>query len=827
MLRILDNPKWFVANLLIIKIFFIGIHLNAQDVSNSSEILLRLQKLRVLGSVLYLAAHPDDENTAVLTYMSKSQLVNTAYLSLTRGDGGQNLIGSEKGDLLGVLRTQELLSARRIDGADQFFTRAIDFGYSKTSEETLSKWDRNVILGDIVKIVRQFKPDIIITRFSSTNGGHGHHLSSAILAMEAFYASADPTKFPEQLDELDIWQPKRIYWNTWSPSDKALSIDVGEYTALLGKSYNEISAKSRSMHKSQGFGATPNRGSKKAYFDLIAGEPTKMTLFDDIDLSWRRVEGSQKVERLVSKVIIDFDPIHPENSVKLLLNIYRELDNIGNDFWRERKKNEVKNLLKLCSALWLESTSNVTSIAPGGEVEIESEIIARSNIPIKIQSIEYPPYLKKVLIDTFLVQNEPFVHRQNIIAHESVRYSQPFWLMNEHGPNMFTMPSLEFIGKAENRSDLVVHYELVFGEQLLLFEIPAKYRWNDAVNGEQTKPFFIRPRISLSIDKDTYLFANDSSQVVRVHVETRDANQEGMLYLDLPDGWQSYPKTIEFNLKDSGDKKSFDFNLSPTSSAENGTLLLAANIDGKRFENEIIEIDYPHISPQIVLKKTETRLVKLDIKIEPRRIGYIMGSGDEIPDALTQLGYTVELMNDVGLENTDLSLFDVIICGIRAFNTRENLIRQQKRLNEFVKNGGTWIVQHNTRFGTQVDQIGPYQFSTTGRDRISQESAPLKILYPDHQIFNYPNKIDESDFDNWVQERGLYFASSWDNNFTPLLEGNDDGESPKQGSLLYSEYGKGVFIFTALSWFRQLPAGVPGSYRLFVNLVSTRGKNGE
>ena len=826
MLRILDNPKWFVANLLIIKIFFIGIHINAQDVSNSSEILLGLQKLNVLGSVLYIAAHPDDENTAVLTYMSKSQLVNTAYLSLTRGDGGQNLIGSEKGDLLGVLRTQELLSARRIDGADQFFTRAIDFGYSKTSEETLSKWDKNIILGDIVKIVRQFKPDIIITRFSSTNGGHGHHLSSAILAEEAFYAAADPTNFSEQLDELDVWQSKRILWNTWSPTDKALSIDVGEYNALLGKAYNEISAKSRSMHKSQGFGATPNRGSQKVYFDLIAGKPAKKNLFDNIDLSWNRVEGSKGVEELVHKVINDFDPSHPENSVKLLVEIYKELDNVENTFWREKKKNEVKNLIKLCSGIWLESTSNVASVSPGKKVDIESQIIVRSNIPVKLHNVKYQPSDKNIIIDKLLSQNKPFVHTQSISISGNSRYHQPYWL-NKHGPNMFKIPSQEFIGRAENKPDLIVEYNMLIGEQVFLFDSPVKYKWNDAVKGEQASPFVIRPSISLSIERETYIFAADSLQTVRVHVEARDANKKGTLFLELPESWHSHPEKIEFMLHNSGEKKSFGFNLSPTPSAENGTLILAANIDGKRFENEIIEIDYPHISPQIVLKKAETKLVKLDIKIEPRRIGYIMGSGDEIPDALTQLGYRVELLSDYDLDNSDLSKYDVVICGIRAFNTRENLSRQQKRLNEFVKNGGTWIVQHNTRFGTQVDQIGPYQFSTTGRDRISQESSFLKILYPDHQIFNYADRMDEGDFGRWVQERGLYFASSWDNNFTPLLEGSDDGESPKQGSLLYSEYGEGIFIFTALSWFRQLPAGIPGSYRIFVNLVSARGKNGE
>jgi len=823
--KLLRNSIPLQLTMLISLLLLINTFVEAQESASSSEILLGLKKLNVLGSVLYIAAHPDDENTAVLTYMSKSKLVNTAYLSLTRGDGGQNLLGYEKGDLLGVLRTQELLSARRIDGADQFFSRAIDFGYSKTAEETLSKWDRTILLGDIVKVIRQFRPDIIITRFSSKDGGHGHHLSSAILAEEAFFAAADPTKYPEQLEELKIWQTKRIYWNTWRPSEQAVSLDIGEYNSLLGKSYNEISALGRSMHKSQGFGATPTRGSQKVYFDLIAGEPARKNLFDDIEISWDRVEGSDKIEESINNATNDFEPEHPENSIKILIDIYDELDKIDNNFWGNRKKKEVKNLIKLCSGLWIESSSSAARIFPGGEIEVTSKIISRSNIPVKLQSIQIPANDKIVTIDKFLEQNESFVHEQTISILENSRYFQPYWLYDEHGPNMFSIPSDDYIGRAANHPDLTTQFEFLIGEYLFSYEIPVEYRWNDAVKGEQTSPFVIIPKISLSVERDTYIFSSDSARSVRVHVETKEDNQKGILELVLPVGWKASPEKIKFDLYDAGDRKSFIFNVIPSSSSEDGKLQLTAMVDGKIFENEIIEIDYSHISHQTVLQKAEAKLVKLNIKTEPRRIGYVMGSGDDIPDALIQLGFNVNLLTDGDLDNADLSEYNVIICGIRAFNTRKDLSRQQKSLSNFVKNGGTWIVQHNTRFGTQVDQIGPYKFSTSGRDRISQEDAPLKILLPDHQIFNYPNKITETDFNNWVQERGLYFASSWDSQLTPLLEGNDKGESPKLGSLLYSEYGKGVFIFTALSWFRQLPAGVPGSYRLFVNLVSARGGN--
>ncbi len=801
-------------------------YLQAQTkVATSTHIYKALKKLNVLGSVLYLAAHPDDENTSVLSYMVQGQLVRAAYLSLTRGDGGQNLLGNENGALLGVLRTQELLSARRIDGAEQFFTRAIDFGYSKTPDETLRKWNREKILGDIVKVIRIFKPDIIITRFSESRGGHGHHLVSTILAREAFYAAADPGRYPEQFENLETWQTKRIFWNTWSPGSNAISIDVGNYDPLLGKSYQEFAAASRTMHKSQGFGVSPGRGEQLVWFDLTAGDSANISLFDGIDLSWNRIENSLKIEEQVKQTINSFDPDQPAKTVPALIDLYRLLDQHSADHWIRIKKNEVQDLIRMCSGLWLESIVWKAGVSPGMNIDVRSMVVKRTDVPITLEKIEITYQKKDTLISKNLRENKSFSYKQTVLIPENTPFTQPLWLKEPNNGRMFTFTDENQIYLAESFPALTTRFLFEIDGLKLNYDSPVQQRWNDAIKGEQFRPFVIRPRLSVAIDKPTYVFTGTNPHDIEVLVKATSQDLEGELQLELPEGWEVQPGFFSFKLEESGDQVVKRFQVKAGSLAKSGTAEpLATTVNGKSYRNEIIEFVYDHIPFQTVLQPAQTHLVKLDITVLPGRIGYIMGSGDEIPEALTQLGYQVDLLSDEDLEQNDLSIYEAIICGIRAFNTREELGRQQKILITYVEKGGTWIVQHNTRFGIQVEQIGPYPFSTSGRDRIADENAPLQILVPDHQIFNYPNKLTETDFENWVQERGLYFADSWEGKLYPLLAGNDKGESSKLGGLLYARYGKGVFIFTAYSWFRQLPAGVPGAYRLFVNMISAKGK---
>ena len=794
---------------------------NSQPYS-SSDIRQALNKLNILGSVLYLAAHPDDENTRVLSYMSRGRLMRTAYLSLTRGDGGQNLLGPEKGPLLGVIRTQELLAARRLDGATQFFTRAIDFGYSKSADETLNKWDRNIILGDMVKVIRQFKPDIILTRFSTTQGGHGHHLASAILAVEAFTAAADPKQFPEQLNELDTWQVKRVMWNTWQPGPDAVALEVGEYNPLIGRSYNEIASLGRSMHKSQGFGSAVGRESQIENFNLMIGDSAKGDLFTGVDLSWNRIPDSDKIQKMVNRLIYIYDPENPHNSIPALIDLYNELAS-RSDYWSVCKKDEVRELIRMCSGLWLESIVWQEGISPGKEIDVRSLAIKRTDIPVQLEKVNVTYAQNDSILNKDLDLYKSFTVKQTIRIPKEASYTQPFWLRKSGTENMFALPGDEYIGLAENPPALTARFKLKIFNTKLYYDIPVRYRWTDAVKGEQFRDFLIRPGLNISVENPTYVFAADNTKIINVSVEAREKNIAGNLFLALPDGWQATPHKFAFKMHKEGEKSTFTFQVQPVPGAKNGDMLAKAETDDGVFSNQIIEIDYNHIDAQTVLQPAKSRLVNLDIKIEPRKIGYIMGSGDDIPQALSQLGYAIDLLSDDDLAAKDLANYDVIICGIRAFNTRESLGKQQ--LIDFVNQGGTWIVQHNTRFGFQVAQIGPYPFRVTGRDRISQENAPIRILMPEHQVFNYPNKITDKDFADWVQERGLYFADSWEGKLYPLLAGNDQGEPSKLGGLLYAPYGKGVFIYSAYSWFRQLPAGVPGAYRLFINMISAKGKS--
>ena len=803
---------------------FNSILLSQTNSYSSAEIFQGLKKLKVLGSVLYIAAHPDDENTALLTYMSKGKLTRTAYLSLTRGDGGQNLLGNEKGDLLGVIRTQELLSARKVDGAEQFFTRAIDFGYSKTAKETLRNWDRDLLLSDVVKIIRKFRPDIILTRFSKTQGGHGQHLTSAILAEEAFYAAADPNKYPEQLETLQPWQAKRLYWNTWQPTDKAITIDIGEYNSVIGKSFNEIAAQARSMHKSQGFGVSANRGSQLNHFNYFAGDSAHNNLFDDIDLSWGRIEGGKVIENEINKIINVYNPDTPQGIVPNLVELYQSMSNLPDVYWVEKKQSEIKELIKMCTGLWMQSTVWEPELSKGQRIDVRPMIINRSNYPIILEDISTTFSNTDLYLNQNLLYNKPITQKQTLKIPNNINYSQPYWLKEKHDGKLFKIDNSELIGDPENKSDIISTFVVNIHGTSFSYEIPAVYKWTDAVKGELTKPVIIRPDLSISVNQENLVFANGSIKEIKVNVISKIDSANGKLFIDLPNGWASDKDSYDFSLAEKGDRITFSFNVSPGNNAKTGLAKLRAVMNGATFTDEIVEMDYPHIKYQTVFMPVTVDLIKLDIHIEKKRIGYIMGSGDDIPLSLTELGNEVELLSDEDLDSKDLSEYEVIICGVRAFNTREELDRQQKRIIDFVEKGGTWIVQHNTRFGINVDQIGPYPFSTTGRDRIAEENAELEILVPDHQIFNYPNKITSADFDGWVQERGLYFADSWEGKLYPLLSGHDEGETSKLGGLLYANYGKGVFIFTAYSWFRQLPAGVPGAYKIFVNMISAKGK---
>jgi len=801
------------------------------ELFNAAELQIALHKLNVLGSVLCIEAHPDDENTSALAYFSIGRKYRTAYLSLTRGDGGQNLIGPEKGAEIGIIRTQELMAARRNDRAEQFFARAIDFGYSKTPEETLSLWGKEAILADIVWVIRIFRPDVIIARsLAEGYSGHGHHAASGRLTKEAFHAAADSNKFPEQLKYVQPWQAQRLFWNRWQPSQQemadTLKINTGEYNPLLGKSYSEIGAESRSMHKSQGFGAAGQRGAHYNYFQLIEGTPVTTDLFDGINTSWQRVPGGQKVGHMLAKIIDTFDLQHPSKSIPSLLALYTKLTELDETYWIKIKKEELLRVIQSCAGLWIEAVSPDFAAAPGDEIKIQTTIVNRSEYPFRIQEIDFYELASDSDLDILLKNNAPQTFMKTIRIPKDFPISQPYWLKSPQKKAIFSVQEQNLIGLDENPPSIRMNIKLSTNNSLLKYSVPLLYRWTDRVAGEQYRPFEIRPKVTVQIEDKVKIFTKDDPQELRVKLKSHSPNIAGTIRLASPGQWRIAPESIPFVLTNKYEETKVTFKVTPPKNSNEAVLTAEAKINGEKFGLDLVEISYPHIKRQVYFPKSCLKVIKMDIKHAGTKLGYIMGSGDEVADCLLNLGYEVTMLDDDMLERADLTQFDAIIAGIRAYNSRERLKNTYPRLLQYVKDGGSFIVQYNVSRGLQSENIGPYPF-TIGRDRVSEETAPVAFPNPQHPLLNFPNKITQKDFEGWVQERGLYFATEWDERYESILTSSDTNESDKKGGLLYTHYGKGVFIYTGYSWFRQLPAGVPGAYRLFANLISSGDANGK
>jgi LmbE family N-acetylglucosaminyl deacetylase len=801
------------------------------ELFNAAELQIALHKLNVLGSVLCIEAHPDDENTSALAYFSIGRKYRTAYLSLTRGDGGQNLIGPEKGAEIGIIRTQELMAARRNDSAEQFFSRAIDFGYSKTPEETLSLWGKEAILADIVWVIRIFRPDVIIARsLGEGYSGHGHHAASGILTKEAFRAAADPEKFPEQLQYVEPWQAQRLFWNRWRRGEQemadTLTINTGEYNPLLGKSYSEIGAESRSMHKSQGFGMAGRRGASNDYYQLIEGTPATTDFFEGIDTSWQRVPGGQKVGFTLAEVIDNFDPQHPSKSLTGLLAAYAQLTELEESYWVKIKKEELLRVIQSCAGLWIEAISPDFAAAPGDVIRIQTTIVNRSEYPFRIRGIDFYELAADSDVDSLLDNNEPQTFEKTIRIPEDFPISQPYWLKSPPKKALFSIQEQNLIGLAENPPSISVKIKLNADNHLLEYSVPLLYRWTDRVDGERYRPFEIRPRVTVQIEDKVKIFTKDDAQELRVKLKSHTPNAAGAIRLKGPLPWRVTPESIPFVLTSKYEETKATFKVTPPKNSDEAILTAVAEINGEKFDRDIVEISHPHIQRQVYFPESHVKAIKMDIDHTGNKLGYIMGSGDEVADSLHNLGYEVTLLDDDMLERADLDQFDAIIAGIRAYNTRERLKNTSPRLLQYVRDGGTYIVQYNVSRGLQTENIGPFPF-TIGQDRVSEETAPVAFLNPQHPLLNFPNKITPKDFDGWIQERGLYFATEWNDRYESILTSSDTNESDKKGGLLYTRYGKGVFIYTGYSWFRQLPAGVSGAYRLFANLISSGDADGK
>ncbi len=828
---------------------------------NSGELLHQLKKLQTVGSVLYVAAHPDDENTRLLAYLANEKRLRTGYLSLTRGDGGQNLIGKEQGELLGLIRTQELLAARRTDGAEQFFTRANDFGFSKNPEETFGIWNRDSILADMVWVIRKFRPDVIICRFPTTGeGGHGHHTASAILAEEAFDAAGDPKRFPEQLKFVKVWQPKRLFWNTFNfgstntTSEDQLKIDVGIYNPLLGAYYGEIAADSRSMHKSQGFGSAKGRGSSIEYFKQLKGSTAKTDLFEGIVPEWKHFTGTAAFEKQLSACIAGFSAEHPEKSVDKLIALYRELKKVPSSSYdfvviRERKLRDLEQLILACSGFWAEVVSTAYNTVPGSSTDLTVTALSRFAIPIQLKSVRFP-FASDSTTNLAMETNKVYTFKHTSSVPGDQAYSDPYWLRETHSIGMYTVADPLQRGIPENSGALSAVFVMTIAGESFMVQREVVYKYVDPVKGEIYRPFELLPPATVNISEPVFVFADNQPKTIQIRVKANQANVNGKLELKAPQGWNVSISQPEIRLAAKGDEVLVNATVSPAVSTNtqtpgsmitnlkngnnpsnaynatstfvpDGLLTATLKIDGKSYSKGIERIEYDHIPYQFILRDATAKLVRLDVKKQGTKIAYIPGAGDDVAACLQQIGYSVTILTDELLDNTDLNQFDAILTGVRAYNTNQRLQVHYQKLMDYVKNGGNLVVQYNTnsRIGPVGSKLGPHPF-TISRNRVTDENAVVTFTQPNHSVLTYPNRITESDFSGWIQERGIYFATDIDSNYQTVLTMNDPNEKADAGSLIIAPHGKGHFVYTGLVFFRELPAGVPGAYRLLVNLLS-------
>ncbi len=775
-----------MRKLFVFIVAFVALHFHAIAQKNSAEILAQIKGLKTVGSVLYFAAHPDDENNSFLPYLTKERNLRTAYLSLTRGDGGQNLIGKEQGIELGMIRSQELLAARRIDGAEQYFSRAYEFGFSKSSEEALQIWDHEKVLSDAVWIIRKFQPDIIITRFpGDARAGHGHHSASAIIANEAYVAAADPTKFPEQFAYgVSTWKAKRILWNTFNfgsvntTSNNQLKVEVGGYNPVIGKSYGEIGAEARTMHKSQGEGRPRRRGASYEFFELTGGDSAKNDIMDGVNTSWARLQAAP-IEISIDKILTSYNINNPAASVPALVKLYQQINRLPSSNWKSYKLNQVQEIIKACAGIFIEATTQQQQVVVGDAIPVQFILNQRSNTSASLLSMQFPS--KDSVFNKPLINNQNTEFTYTLKVPEDKELSQPYWLKYPKTEGMFVVKDQMLIGKSENDPEFEGTVQLEIEKQVFTFKVPVQYKYTDPTKGDVYQPIAVVPNIEVKYSKEVYLVAPGDS--VTLSRQTKDRKGQTAHYEEKYSS-NKYPEAI--------------------------------------FSIFAKSIPYDHIPTITYIPDASVKIVPVAVSNKAKHIGYIDGAGDKIPEALVELGATVTHLteSDISLEN--LKQYDAIVIGIRAYNMFTYLTEQNNIFNAYIEQGGNLVVQYlkSNQVGIKPVKVGPYKFSVNSGKRVTQENVPVTFTLPAHSVLNYPNKISASDFENWVQERSTYQSDNFDSHFETPLTMNDKGEAPSNGSLLIAPYGKGNMVYLSLVLFRQLPAGNPGAYKLLANIIS-------
>ena len=780
-----------------------------------------VDRLANTGRVLYIAAHPDDENTRLLAYLANARHLTVAYLSMTRGGGGQNLIGSEQSEMLGVIRTEELLSARRLDGAKQFFTRMRDFGYSKSAAETLATWGHDETLADVVWVIRTFQPDVVISRFDENPPNHGHHTASAILAREAFEAAADPKRFADQVEGgLGPWQADRLLynWSQWRggpPPDGSIALDVGVYDPRLGLGYGELAAISRSQHKSQGFGIAGARGKLLEYFVPVAGTRPTKDLLEGLDVSWRRFgESGASLATALEQAERSLDRDQPERALPALLQAHQALDALDDSPRVRDVRHDLNETIAATIGLFVRATAALPAAVPGASVPMAVEVVLRRPAAVTIREVHFPGTAVEVNRQLQLDERSDVPHQVSIPQTQAI--SAPSWLVESPLDG-------RYVGSngSPGSAALTTVIELGIGDRVVRLTRPVEYAWTDRVHGERTRNFLVVPPAMVTPVRQAVLFPNGERRSVLLRIRAGQDGLDAMVTLPLPPDWHVEPAVKPVSMKSAGDERVIRFDVAPPANAIAVDIRPTVEVGGKTWSYREDVIDYPHIPMQVVLQPATVRLVPLELELPSGTVGYIAGSGDSIADDLADVGLSVEVLNDETIRTADSSRFAAIVVGIRAYNTRDVLRGAQGRLMRYVEDGGTLVVQYNTSSDREPLEfpVGPYPL-TIGRGRVTDESAAMAPVDADNTALLTPNRIADADFEGWVQERGLYFAETWDDRYQAIFRVADPDEEPLLGSTLVARHGKGKYVYTGLSFFRQLPAGVPGAYRLFANLIA-------
>lgn len=775
-----------------------------------AAIALDIRRLHSGGRVLYVAAHPDDENTRLISYLTHRRHLRVGYLSLTRGEGGQNRIGLEQGELLGVVRTQELMGARSIDLGEQYFTRATDFGYSKSAEESLEVWGHQQVLADVVEVVRRFRPHVIVTRFPPQGGTHGHHLASARLAAEAFVAAADPKRFPEQVAQLGTWQALRVVYNQiprWidPASETGVPLDVAGYVPALGVSLGEVSAASRSMHRSQGFGVMAQYGPVPEYFATVAGEPFDKDPFSGLD-----ERQDPQVRSALSAALGALETQGAPAALPHLARAYRAAGALEHRPTREATQRQIAELMVRAAGLRLDARAPRAELVAGETVQIDLHVDPRLRSELRAVEATLPGEGGVVGVSppgvAFAVQSVP------LRVPANARPASPPWLQ-----------SPPQVREAWDPVPLVVTYTLRLQDLTFTVERPLRYVWDEPVAGERSTWVQVAPPVAVTPESPVTMIPNGGPVAAYVEVVNHAPGFRGTLSLEVPEGWVVRPESIPLVMGERGDvqRHGFEITAPPGSPPSVTAAFRLTPGDGAVWQRA--SYDYPHLPPTTVFRPSAITLVPVELDTsQVGTVGYVSGSGDRVGELLAQVGLSVEEVTEDTLARGDLGRFGAILFGVRAFNVLPELARYHDRLMAYVAQGGTVVMQYNTnnRIDPLRAPLGPYPFEI-GRTRVTDQNAPMR--WTDHPVLHRPHALGPKDFEGWVQERGLYFAQTWDPRYHTPLSMNDRGEEGAAGALLIAKHQRGTFVYTGLSLFRQLPAGVPGAYRLLVNLLAHGG----